>query len=87
MFNKFHITINRSTDNIFSPCRRAFRLAMVCLSDRGLALGLNVNIKDEVSRTVVGIFATAFIHYFLQKFIFSVNCVKSHYVLITFVCF
>ena len=44
---------------------------MVCLSESGQKLSLNVNFKEEATRTVIGVFFSAFAHYFLERFVFS----------------
>lgn len=46
---------------------------MVCLSETGQKLPINVDFKEEGSRTLIGVFVTAFVHYFLRRFIFTVR--------------
>jgi hypothetical protein len=46
---------------------------MVCLSEAGHKLPINVDFKEEGTRTLIGVFITAFVHYFLERFIFTVR--------------
>lgn len=44
---------------------------MVCLAESGRKLALNVDFKEEAVRTVIGVFVSAFMHYFLEGFVFN----------------
>lgn len=44
---------------------------MVCLAETGHKLSLNVDFKEEATRTLVGVFVSAFAHYFLENFVFT----------------
>lgn len=44
---------------------------MVCLAESGRKLPLNVDFKEEATRTLIGVFVSAFAHYFLERFVFS----------------
>ena len=72
----FNVTKNRSC--VFIIVSRLFPALlnhnkMVCLMETGHKLPINVDFKEEGTRTLIGVFATALIHYFLERFVFTVR--------------
>lgn len=48
---------------------------MPCLLEGGHKLSLNVDFKEEATRTLIGVFVSAFSHYFLERFVFTVRII------------
>lgn len=59
---------------------------MPCLLGESHKANLNVDFKEEATRTIIGVFVSAFSHYFLENFVFTVRiyCAPKDNILLSF---